>query len=89
MKGEKKKLGKKRIQFYIYKEGNSILLSSEGFGWMKNIWDGNIADHAGGGRRSVVNPGTKSWIQPVEVTQFWRPRSGFGALFRLCKTKQK
>ena len=34
---------------------------------------GNIrymADHAGGGRYSVVNP--------VEVTQFWRPRSGFG-----------
>ena len=28
-----------------------------------------MADH--GGRRSVVNPGTKLWRPPVEVTQFW------------------
>ena len=48
----------------------------------------HMADHAGG-RRSVVNPGTKLWRSPVEVTQLWRPRSGFGARFRLCKTKQK
>ena len=25
---------------------------------------------------------TKFWHPPVEVTQFWYPRSGFGALFR-------
>ena len=31
--------------------------------------------------RSVVNPGTKWWRLPVEVTQFWRPRSGFVAGF--------
>ena len=37
-----------------------------------------MADHASG-RRSVVNPGTKLWRPPVEVTQFWRPKSGFGA----------
>ena len=30
---------------------------------------------------SVVNPGTKLWRPPVEVTQFWCPRSGFGARF--------
>ena len=47
-----------------------------------------IADHAGG-RRSVVNLGTKLWRPPVEVTQFWRPSSPFGARFRFCKTKQK
>ena len=45
-------------------------------------------DHVGG-RRSVVNPGTKLWRPPVEVTQFWRRRRGFGAGFRFCKTKQK
>ena len=39
-----------------------------------------MADHAGG-RRSVVNPGTKLWRPHGEVTQFWRPRSGFGASF--------
>ena len=39
-----------------------------------------MADHAGG-RTSVVNLGTKLWRPPVEVTQFWRPRSGFGARF--------
>ena len=44
-----------------------------------------MADRAGG-RRSVVNPETKLWRLPVEVTQFWRPRSGFGA--RFCKTKK-
>ena len=32
-----------------------------------------MADHAGGGRHSVVNPGTKLWRPPVETTQFWRP----------------
>ena len=31
-----------------------------------------MADHAGG-KRSVVNSGTKLWRPPVEVTQFWRP----------------
>ena len=31
----------------------------------------HMVDHAGG-RRSVVNPDTKSWGPPVEVTQFWR-----------------
>ena len=40
-----------------------------------------MADHAGD-RRSVVNPGTKLWRPPVEITQFWRPRSCFGARFR-------
>ena len=34
---------------------------------------------------SVVNPGTKLWRPPVEVSQFWRQRSGFGARFRFCK----
>ena len=47
-----------------------------------------MADHAGR-RRSVVNQGTKLWRPPVEVTQFWRPRSGFGARFRFYKTNQK
>ena len=32
----------------------------------------HMADHAGG-RRSLVNPGTKLWRTTVEVTQFWRP----------------
>ena len=40
----------------------------------------HMADHACG-RRSVVNPDTKLWRPPVEVTQFWSPRSGFGARF--------
>ena len=39
-----------------------------------------MVDHAGG-RRSVVNPGTTLWRPPVEVSQFWCPRSGFGARF--------
>ena len=47
-----------------------------------------MADHTGG-QRSVVNPGTKLWRPPVEVTQFWRPKSGFGACFCFCKIKQK
>ena len=51
-----------------------------------------MADHACG-RRSVVNMGTKVWRPPVEVTQFWRPRSGFGAREAVlapvfCKTKK-
>ena len=46
-----------------------------------------MADHVGG-RRSVVNPSTKLWRPPVEVTQIWRPRNSFGARFRFCKTKQ-
>ena len=46
-------------------------------------YTGHMTDHAGGRRSvSVVNPGTKLWRPPVEVTQFWRPRSGFGARFR-------
>ena len=49
----------------------------------------HMANQAGGRRRSVVNPGTKPWRPPVEITQFWRPRSGFGARFHFCKTKQK
>ena len=49
--------------------------------------DRQMADHAGG-PRSMVNPGTKLWRPPVEVTQFWRPRRSFGASFRFCKTKQ-
>ena len=48
-----------------------------------------MADHAGGGRRSVFNLGSKLWRPPVELTKFWRPRSGFGARFRFFKTKQK
>ena len=40
----------------------------------------HMADHAGG-RRSVVNPGTKLWRPPVEVTQYWRPRRGFSDRF--------
>ena len=47
-----------------------------------------MTDHAGP-RRYECNPGTKLWRPPVEVTQFWRPRSGFGARFGVCKTKQK
>ena len=45
------------------------------------MYNEHVADQAGG-RRSVVSPGTKLWRQPVEVTQCWRPRSGFGARFR-------
>ena len=41
---------------------------------------GHMAYHAGG-RRSVVNPGTELWRPPVYVTQFWPPRSSFGARF--------
>ena len=41
----------------------------------------HFAHHAGY-RRSVVNPGTKLQRPPVEVTQFWRQRSGFAARFR-------
>ena len=37
-----------------------------------------VADHAGGGRRSVVNPGT----------ELWRPRSGFGAVFGIVKSNK-
>ena len=47
-----------------------------------------MADQVGG-RCSVVNPGTKLWRSPVEVTKFWRPRSGISARFRLCQTKIK
>ena len=39
-----------------------------------------ITDHAGS-RRYKCNPCTMLWRPPVEVTQFWRPRSGFGARF--------
>ena len=39
-----------------------------------------MANHAGS-RRSVVNPGTKLLRRPVEVTQYWSSRSGFGACF--------
>ena len=39
-----------------------------------------MANHAAG-RRSVVNPSTKLWRPPVEVTQFWLQRNGFGAHF--------
>ena len=35
-----------------------------------------MADLAGG-RRSVVNPGTKLWCPPIEVTQFWRGEEWF------------
>ena len=56
---------------------------------LKNIQNPNLllnsfhcymANYAGG-PRSVVNRGTKFWCLPVEVTKFWRPRSGFGAHF--------
>ena len=47
-----------------------------------------MTDHAGP-RRYECYPGTKLGRPPIEVTQFWRPRSGFGAHFRFCKTKQK
>ena len=35
-----------------------------------------MTDHAGP-RRCECNHGTKFWHPPVEVTQFWLPRSGF------------
>ena len=35
-----------------------------------------MADHAGG-RRSMVNPGTKLWRPRFEVTQFWAPKEQF------------
>ena len=46
-----------------------------------------MAYHAGD-RHSVVNPGTKLWRPPFEVTQFCPPRIDFGARFLFCKTKQ-
>ena len=47
-----------------------------------------MADHDGG-RRSVVNPGTKLLRPPVEVTQFWRLISaGFGAVLVFVKSKK-
>ena len=47
-----------------------------------------MTDH-GGPRHCEGHPGTKFWHPPIEVTQFWHPRSGFGARFRFLKTKQK
>ena len=44
---------------------------------------GKMSDHAGP-RRSDCPPCTKWWRLPAFVTQFWRPRSGFGARFRFC-----
>ena len=32
-------------------------------------------------RRCECHPGTNFWHPPFEVTQFWHPRSGFGARF--------
>ena len=41
----------------------------------------DVTDHAGPRRRCEFHPGTNFWHPPVEVTQFWHPRSGFGAHF--------
>ena len=45
-----------------------------------------MTDHAGP-RRWECHPGTKFLHPPIEITQFWHPRSGFGAYF--CKAKQE
>ena len=45
----------------------------------------HMSDHAGP-RRCQYHPGTTFWHPSVEVTQFWHPRSGFGAGF--CKAKK-
>ena len=47
-----------------------------------------MADYVGG-RRSVVNSGTKLWRPPAEVTQLWRLRIGFGARFRFLYNQKK
>ena len=39
-----------------------------------------MTDHAGP-RCCECHPGTNFWHPPTEVTQFWHPRSGFGARF--------
>ena len=43
-----------------------------------------MTDHAGP-RRCECHPRTDCWHPHVEVTQFWHPRSGYGAMF--CKAK--
>ena len=40
----------------------------------------HMTDHAGPGH-CECHSGTNFWHPPIEVTQFWHPRSGFGAPF--------
>ena len=44
-----------------------------------------MTDHASPGRREF-HPSTELWRPPAFLTQFWRPRTGFGT--RFCKTKK-
>ena len=41
----------------------------------------HMTDHAGPDARCECHMGTNFWPPPIEVTQFWHPRSGFGAHF--------
>ena len=56
--------------------GQTLLQETDQENWNVQIETADfieyMADHAGG-RRSMVNPRTKLWRPPVEVTQFWRP----------------
>ena len=47
-----------------------------------------MTDHAGP-RHCEDHPGTKFWHPPIEVTQFWQPRSGFGARSRFERQKNR
>ena len=44
----------------------------------------HVTDQAGP-RRYECNQCNVGTILPIEVTQFWRPKSGFGARVRLVK----
>ena len=43
-----------------------------------------MTDHAGP-RRCECHPETNFWHPPLEVIQFWHPKSGFGARFFKAK----
>ena len=51
---------------------NQYLRSHKYIGYMSN--------HAGP-RRCKCHPGTIFWHPLIELTQFWHPKSGFGARF--------
>ena len=48
----------------------------------------HMTDQAGP-RHCEYHPGTKFWHPPIEVTQFWQPRSGFGARSRFERQKKQ
>ena len=53
-------------------------LSKQGVNHLLLLVD--TTDHAGP-RRCECHLGTNFWHPPIEVTQFWHPRSGIGARF--------